>query len=509
MNKFTSAREVAQLIRPGTTVATSGFRMASAPEEVMEAIGQRFRESGAPGDLTLVFASAQGDSEKRGLDHFAQPGMLRRIVGGFYGVNPGLCALVEANAVPAYNLPQGQLTRLYHAIATKQPGLITRTGLGTFLDPRIEGGRMNKATTEDLIEVLTIAGKEYLMYRAFPIHVALIRGTTADERGNVSMEREAVRLEALPLACAARASGGIVIVQVERMAESHTIPPRDVELPGYLVDHVVVAQHPEIGHRQSLQRVYAPEYCGELRAPASRLVPLAKDERRVIALRVAQEIRDGAVVNLGSGIPEGVGVVMAEQRRSNRVFLTLESGVSGGVLETQPDFGIAANPDAIIRHDDQFLFYNGGGIDISCLAFAQVDADGNVNVSRFSGRTTGCGGFVDIAQNAKEVVFCGTFTSGGLKTSYGPNGLVIEREGKFRKFIRKVDQITSSGAFARTSGQRIVFVTERCVLEFGANGLRLVEVAAGIDIEKHIFAQMDFRPEVAPKLRIMPAECFG
>lgn len=509
MNKFTSATEVAKLIRSGSTVATSGFRMAGSPEEIMEAIGQRYRETGEPGDLTLVFSSAQGDSDKRGLDHFAQKGMLRRVVGGFYGVNPGICALVETNAVQAYNLPQGQLTRLYHAIATRQPGLITRIGLGTFLDPRVEGGRMNQVTTEDLIEVMQIGGAEYLMYRAFPIHVALIRGTTADERGNVSMEHEAVRLEGLPLACAARASGGIVIVQVERMAESHTIPPRQVELPGYLVDHVVVSERPAVCHRQSLQRVYGPEFCGEMRAPASRLVPLAKDERRIVALRAAQEIRDGAVVNLGSGIPEGVGVVMAEQRRSARVFLTLESGVSGGVLETQPDFGIAANPDAIIRHDDQFLFYNGGGIDTACLSFAQVDGEGNVNVSRFSGRTTGSGGFVDIAQNAKEVVFCGTFTTGGLKTSYGPNGLTIEREGRFRKFVRRVDQITSSGRFARTSGQRIIVVTERCVFEFTQHGLLLVEVAAGIEIDKHILAQMDFQPQVAPQLRTMPATCFG
>jgi len=509
MNKLTSAAEAAKLVRDGATVATSGFRMAGSPEEGMEALGRRFRESGHPGDLTLVFSSAQGDSEMRGLDHFAQKGMLRRVVGGFFGVNPGICQLVEGNAVQAYNLPQGQITRLYHAIATKQPGLLTRVGLGTFLDPRLEGGKMNRATTEDLIELMTVDGKEYLLYRTFPIHVALIRGTTADERGNISMEREAVRLEALPLACAARASNGIVIVQVERMAAAHTIPARQVELPGYLVDHVVVCENPRECHRQSLQRVYSPAYCGEIRAPASGLVPLAASERRIIALRAAGEIRENAVVNLGSGIPEGVGVVLAERGMSDSVYLSLESGVSGGVPETQPDFGIAANPDAIIRHDDQFLFYNAGGIDTTFLAFAQVDFNGNVNVSRFSGRTVGCGGFVDIAQNAREVIFCGTFTSGGLKTKRGTDGIKIEQEGRFRKFVSQVEQVTFSGDFAKSIGQRVVFVTERCVLELTADGLLLVEVALGVDLQKDIFDQMDFRPLVAPNLRTMSPECFA
>lgn len=508
MKKITTSADAVRLISDGATIAASGFRMASAPEELMEALGNRFRETGRPGNLSLVFSSAQGDSEKRGLDHFAQKGMLRRVVGGFYGVNPGICQLVESGAVEAYNLPQGQLTRLYHAIALRQPGLISRIGIGTFLDPRIEGGKMNMATKEDLIELATLAGKEYLLYRAFPIHVALIRGTTADERGTISMEREAVRLEALPLACAAKASGGIVIVQVERIAASHTIHPRHVELPGYLVDHIVVSENPAVGHRQSLQRVFAPEYCGELRRPESRLVPLAKDERRIIALRAASEVRDGAVVNLGSGIPEGVGRVMAEQGRAARVFLTLESGVSGGVLETQPDFGIAANPDAIIRHDDQFLFYNAGGIDTACLAFAQVDPNGNVNVSRFSGRTTGCGGFVDIAQNAKEVVYCGTFTSGGLKTRIAAGGLTIEKEGRFRKFVKRVEQITASGSFAQTAGQKIRFITERCVFDLTPEGLQLVEVAPGIDVKNDILDQMDFAPLIASTLRTMPQDCF-
>lgn len=508
-NKFRSASEVAKLIPDGATIGTSGFRMAGSPEEVMEAIGQRYRETAQPRDLTLVFSSAQGDSDKRGLDHFAQKGMIRRLVGGFYGVNPRIGRMVEANEVQAYNLPQGQLTRLYHAIATKQPGLITRIGLGTFLDPRLEGGKMNPSATEDLIEVMTIGGQEYLMYRSFPIHVALIRGTTADERGNISMEREAVRLEALPLACAARASGGIVIVQVERVAAAHTIPARQVELPAYMVDYVVVSERPAENHRQCLQHVYSPAYTGEIRAPASHLVPLPPGERRVIALRAAGEIRENAVVNLGTGIPEGVGVVLAEKGLSSSVYLTLESGVSGGVPETQPDFGICTNPDAIMRHDDQFCFYNSGGIDVTFLAFAQVDFNGNVNVSRFSGRTTGCGGFVDIAQNAKEVIFCGTFTSGGLKTKVGTTGVRIEQEGRFRKFVDKLEQVTFSGEFARATGQKVLFVTERCVFELTAGGLMLVEVAAGVDVEKDIIAQMGFRPLIAPSLKTMSPECFG
>ena len=510
MPKFLDADEAVKLILDGQTVGTSGFRFAASPEELFQSLGRRYQQEGHPRDLSLVFASAQGDSSRTsGLDHLAQPGMLRRVIGGFFGVTPKLNAMVISNVVAAYNLPQGQLTRLYHSIGTRQPGLLTRVGLHTFIDPRLGGGKMNNVVTEELIEVMEAAGAEYLFYRSFPIHVVLIRATTSDEYGNLSMEHEAVRLEASPLACAARASGGIVIAQVERVVDRHTLHPRMVEVPGYMVDVVVVSREPEITHRQTVRNVYTPAYCGEVRAPSASVAPLPAGPRRIIARRGVMELREGAVVNLGSGIPEGIGSILFERDESDMVYLTLESGVGGGVPETQPDFGVAINPDSIIRHDDQFCFYNSGGIDTAFLGFAQVGGGGNVNVSRFSGQIVGCGGFIDIAQNAKEVVFCGTFNSGGLEVEVGKSGLRIFREGRHRKFVTEVEQITFNGRHALSNGQKVLYVTERCVFRLVTEGMLLAEIAPGVDLRKDILGQMQFVPLISPELRMMDDSCFS
>jgi propionate CoA-transferase len=495
-------------IANGATLASSGFRFAQAPEGVLEAVGRRFRSSGAPRDLTLVYASAQGDTATRGLDHLAAPGLLRRIIGGFYGVNPKLSELVAANAVEAYNLPQGQLTRLYHAIASGQPGLITKIGLGTFVDPALEGGRMNARTIEQLIDRVELRGETWLLYRSFPIDVGLIRGSTADDRGNISCEDEAVRMEALPLAMAAHNSGGIVIAQVKKVVKAGTLKPRDVEIPGALVDYVVVAGDVPAHHRQTLLHVFEPSYNGSAIEHAAALAPLPQGERKVICRRAATELQGGDIVNIGSGIPEGVGAVLAEQGRLDTVYLSLESGVYGGVPQSQPEFGVSRNPEVIIRHDDQFALYSGGGIDITFLGFAQVDATGNVNVSRFGPRIVGSGGFVDIAQRAKRVIFCGTFTSGGLDVDVARGVFHKTTEGKHRKFVKTVDQITYSGVYARESGQHVRFVTERAVFAIAERGLTLIELAPGADLDRDVLAQMDFRPAIAERVLPMDAALF-
>jgi propionate CoA-transferase len=506
--KFLTAAEAVSLVQDGQTLATSGFRFAASPEELFAELGRRYAEFQHPRDLTVVFSSAQGDDESRGLDHLAQPGMLKRVIGGFFGVTPKLNNLVTSDAIEAYNLPQGQLTRLYHAIATRQPGLLTHVGLGTFLDPRLEGAKLNAKTTEEIIEVVTFDGREHLLYRSFPVHVAFIRATTADEKGNLSCEKEAVKLEALPLACAARASGGIVIAQVERLTARHTLHPRLVEVPGYMVDVVVVATDAANNHRQTLQHVFTPQYSGHVRAPISAMKPMSQGPRRIIASRCVDEIRADDVVNLGSGMPEGIGLILSERGLSDSVYLTLESGVSGGVPATQPDFGVSTNPDAIIRHDDQFCFFNAGGIDVAFLGFAQVDPTGSVNVSKFNGQVVGCGGFVDIAQNAKKVIFCGTFNSGGLDVRCDASGLSIVKNGRHQKFIPEVEQITFSGDYARQHGQRVLYVTERCVFELTQNGLTLTEVAPGVDVKRDILDLMQFRPEIAEPVVTMHAGCF-
>lgn len=508
MKKFISADEAANLINDGDTIASLGFGFAASPEEILRAIGQRYQKTGHPKDITVLFSSAQGDSNARGLDHLAQKGLIKRAIGGFFGVTPKINDLVTANAIEAYNFPQGQIAGLYQAIAKKQPGLISRVGLNTFIDPRFEGGKLNDVTKTDLVELIQIKNNEYLLYPTLSLNVILIRGTTADERGNISMEREAVRLETMAAASAARASNGIVIVQVERVTARHTMCPTDVAIPGYMTDVIVVSQHPESNHMQTVKNIYNPAFCGDISLAATAVEPVKFSTRSIIAKRAFMEIHEGSTINLGTGIPETIGAVISERGFSDSIYLTLESGVSGGIPETQPNFGVAVNPEAIIRHDDQFCFYNAGGLDIALLGFAQVDIQGNVNVSKFNGRVVGCGGFIDIAQNAKKIVFCGTLNSGGLKIDRRGEVIKILQEGRHKKFVHSVEQITFNGPYANSLGQKVIFVTERCVFELTAQGLMLTEVASGINITDDILPHLDFKPLISQNLRTMPEECF-
>ncbi|WP_280547769.1 malonate decarboxylase subunit alpha [Halomonas sp. 11-S5] len=493
------------MIKHDDTVVWSTAGLSGFAEEVASSLEARFLETGAPRNLTVAHSCGCGDGKDKGMSHLGHEGLVKRLISGHTGQAPRMGDLVLENKIEAYLLPQGVMAHLWRHIAGKKAGVISKVGLGTFVDPRLEGAKANAATSEGLVKLIELEGEEWLMYRTFPVNVAVIRATTADERGNLTLEREAIFLEQLSMAQAARNSGGIVIAQVEYLARAGTLHPQKVKIPADLVDYVVVAK-PE-NHTQTMATYFNPALSGDLKMPLGGIKPMPLDPRKVIARRTAMELVPGGVVNLGIGMPEGVASVAAEEGVSDLMTLTTELGTYGGVPASGGDFATAYNAEAIIDHGYQFDFYDGGGLDVCFLGLAQTDHEGNLNVSKFGKKVIGPGGFINISQNARKVVFCGTFTNGGELT-VTDGRLDIRKEGHRLKFVQQVDQITFSGRYAQQVGKPVLYVTERCVFELIDGEITLTEIAPGIDIQRDIFSAMEFTPKVSPDLKEMPTELF-
>ena len=504
--KVVTAEEAVRVIRDGDTIATGGFVGIGFAEELAIELEKYFLGHQKPRDLTLIYAAGQGDGIDRGLNHFGHEGLVKRVIGGHWGLVPKLQKLAIENKIIAYNLPQGVISHMYRDIAAHKPRTITTVGIGTFVDPRHGGGKINDLSTEDMVELIEFDGKTYLAYKTLPINVAILRGTTADTDGNITMEKEALTLESLAIATAAKNSNGFVIVQVERIAEPGTLNARHVKIPGIMVDCVVVSR-PE-NHWQTFAEVYNPSFSSEIKIPMQSIDPMEMSPRKIIARRAAFELKANSVVNLGIGMPEGVASIANEEKILDYITLTAEPGVIGGIPAGGLNFGAATNTEAVIDQPSQFDFYDGGGLDMAFLGLAQADAAGNLNVSKFGPKLAGAGGFINISQNAQKVIFLGTFTAAGLKVSIENETLKITKEGRVKKFIDQVEHVTFSGKYALEKQQPVIYITERCVFALTDEGMVLIEIAPGVDLAKDVLAQMDFEPIVKAKPRLMDARIF-
>lgn len=505
--KFLTAKEAVEQIHDGAHIVTGGFVGLGVPEEIEIALKEKFQECASPKDLTLIYAAGQGDGKERGLNHLGHEGLIKKVIGGHWGLAPKLGKLAIENKIEAYNLPQGVISHMFRDIAAGKPGTITHVGLKTFVDPRLEGGRINDLTKEDIVEVLELDDKEYLRYKHFNIDFAFLRGSYADENGNIVLSEEAVPLESTAIAAACKNSGGKVIVQVKEVVKTGTLDPKLVKIPGIYVDTVVVAESEE-NHMQTYMKQYDASYAGNRTAPDNSFKALGLNERKIIGRRAAMELSSNSIVNLGIGVPEAVANVAKEEGIIDEMVLTVEAGPIGGIPASGLDFGASTNPEAIIDQPYQFDFYDGGGLDLAFLGLAQCDKDGNINVSKFGPKVAGCGGFINITQNAKKVIYCGTFTAGSLKVQADQGTLKIINEGKIKKLIDRVEQVTFSGSHAAQHNQPVLYITERAVFELTKEGLLLKEIAPGVRLQEDILSQMDFKPIVPDDLKQMDVRIF-
>jgi len=501
--QIVSAVEAISQIPDGATLACSGFVGAAHPELLTATLEEYFLEHQSPRDLTLVYAAGQGDGKSRGLNHLAHVGLVKRVVGGHWNLAPRLGKLALANEIEAYNFPQGVLSVLFRESAAKRPGLFTKVGMNTFIDPLQTGGKMNARTTENLVERISLNGEEWLWYKTLPINVVFIRATRADHKGNISFEREGIIGEVLPMAQAAKNHGGIVIAQVEEICDCIS-DPKSVRVPGILVDYIVVADHAY--HEQTFAESFNENYIS-CQTERSALNPMDFSERKIIGRRALKEIQHGDIVNLGIGLPESVAAVAAEIGQLDEFTLTVESGPIGGSPASGLSFGCSSCPEAIIDQPSQFDFYDGGGLDIAVLGAVEIDAEGSVNVSSFNGRFAGVGGFVNISQSASRVVFCCSFRAGGLQVETEDGVLRVVHEGAHCKFVKKITQVCFHGPTALQSGHEVLYVTERAVFRLTSSGLELVEIAPGMDLQSQILDQMQFAP-IVKNLQKMPDDCF-
>jgi propionate CoA-transferase len=504
--KIITADQAADQIQSNDMIVTGGFIGIGFAETLAKAIEKRFLEQGQPNNLSLLYAAGQGDAQTRGLNHFGHEGMIRRVIGGHWGLAPSLGKLAIDNKIEAYNLPQGVICHMFRDIAAGKPGTLTCVGLNTFVDPRFEGGKINARSEEELVQLLDINGQECLLYKHFPLNIALLRGTTADKSGNISMEREALPLDSLAIAQAVKNSGGKVFVQVEQVTDQHLLTPDRIRIPGILVDHVIISE-PE-DHPQTFAESFNPAYTGQIRATPEQESITELDARKIIARRALMDLQKNSVVNLGIGMPEMIAAVAAEEGKINDFTLTVEPGGIGGQPASGLSFGAVSNAEAVVDQPAQFDFYDGGGLDQAFLGLAETCPEGHVNVSKFGTKLAGAGGFINITQNTQDIYFLGTFTSGKQEIQISDGKLTIISNGKLKKFKKQVQQITFNGEYATQCRQKVTFITERAVFKLTAKGLLLTEIAPGLDLQKDILDQMDFVPLIDDDLTPMDSRLF-
>jgi acetate CoA-transferase len=505
--KIMTVEDAVSLIKDEDVIVFSGAGGGlSEPTKVILALADRYKKEQNPKNLTYWHATGLGDRANRGMSPLAQQGMVKRIFGGHWGQSPRLAEMAERNEIEAYNFPQGVMAQLLRTAAAHQPGLLSRTGIDTFVDPRQQGGRLNEVTTEELVKLVELDNKEYLFYPTIYPDIAFIRGTTADAEGYISMEDEIAYLDTLAAAQAVHNNGGIVICQVQRVVKKRTLHPKRISIPGYLIDVLVVdPEQSQLYVGSQVNRVFSGDYTLDL----ENITPLPLSQRKVVARRCLMEVKPGFVGNVGVGIADGIGTVAQEEGVSEEFTLTVETGPIGGATAQGIFFGATINLQALLDMPAQFDFYHGGGLDVCFLSFAEIDKKGNVNVHKFNGKIMGTGGFIDICQNTRKVVFCGTLRAGSLKESIVDKKLVIEQEGKFEKLIDTIPEVTFNGAEALKNGQEVIYITERAVFRLTSNGLELIEIAPGMDLKKDIFDQIGFSVNISKHLKEMDLRLFS